>query len=84
MADTVQKKKEYYSTFGAVPALKGESNYDEWYRRIIQRLELQDLLPLIRGTAEPPPNTDEHREWRHKQIVGLKIIETAVSELIRN
>jgi len=29
MADTVQKKKEYYSSLGAVPALKGESNYKE-------------------------------------------------------
>ena len=29
MADTVQKKKEYYSSFRAVPVLKGESSYEE-------------------------------------------------------
>ena len=40
MADTVQKKKEYYSTLGAVPKLKGDSDYEEWYRRIVRRLEL--------------------------------------------
>ena len=85
MADTVQKKKEYHSSLGAVPTLKGESNYNKWYRRIVRRLELQDLLPLIQGTAaEPPSNTDERREWRHKQIMGLEIIEGAVSESIRD
>ena len=65
--------------------LKGESNYEEWHRRILRRLKLQDLLPLIQGTAvEPPSNTDEHREWRYRQITGLKIIEGAVSESIRD
>ena len=85
MADTVQKKKEYHSSLGAVPTLKGESNYEEWHRRIVRRLELQDLLPLIQGTeVEPPSDTDERREWRHKQIMGLEIIEGAVSESIRD
>lgn len=85
MADTVQKKKEYHSSLGAVPLLKGESNYEEWYRRIVRRLELHDLLPMIQGTAvEPPSNTDEHRDWRHKQITGLEVIEGAVSESIRD
>lgn len=85
MADTVQKKKEYHSSLGAVPTLKGESNYEEWYRRIVRRLELHDLLPLIQGTAvEPPSNTNDRREWRHKQITGLEIIEGAVSESIRD
>jgi hypothetical protein len=83
MADTVQKKKEYYSSLRAVPALKGDSDYEEWYRRILRRLKLQDLLLFIRGTAvEPPAETDEHKEWRHKQILGLEIIEGAISELI--
>ena len=63
IADIVQKKKEYYSSLRAVPVLKGESNYEEWYCQIVQRLKLQDLLPLIQGMAiEPPPNTDEHKE----------------------
>jgi hypothetical protein len=26
---------------------------------------------------------DKHKEWRYKQILGLKIIEGAISELIR-
>jgi hypothetical protein len=84
MADTVQKKKEYHSSLGAVPALKGASDYEEWYRRIVRRLELQDLLPFVRGTTvEPPSDTDEHKEWRYKQITGLEVIEGAVSESIR-
>ena len=40
MADIVQKKKEYYSMLGAVPKLKGESDYKEWYRQIVQQLKL--------------------------------------------
>ena len=84
MADTVQKKKEYHSSLGAIPALKGDSDYEEWYRRIVRRLELQDLLSFIRGTAvEPPSDTDEHKEWRCKQITGLEVIEGAMSESIR-
>ena len=67
MADMVQKKKEYHSSFGAVPVLKGESNYEEWYHQIIQQLELQDLLPLIQNTAvEPPLDTDKHKKWCYK------------------
>ena len=27
---------------------------------------------------------DKYRDWRYKQIMGLKIIEGAVSELIRD
>ena len=84
MADTVQKKKEYHSTLGAVPKLKGDGDYEEWYRRIVRRLELQDLLPMIQGTAtEPPANTNDRREWRYKQILGLETIEEALSESIR-
>ena len=70
---------------GAIPILKGVSNYEEWYRRIVRRLELQDLLPMIQGTAtEPPANTNDRREWRYKQILGLETIEEAVLELIRH
>ena len=66
MANTVQKK-EYHSTLGAVPKLKGGSDYEEWYRRIVRRLELQDLLLFVRGTAvKPPLDTDKHKEWRYK------------------
>ena len=84
MANTVQKK-EYHSTLGAVPKLKGDGDYEEWYRRIVRRLELQGLLPMIQGTAtEPPSNTNDRREWRYKQIVGLEMIEEAVSESIRH
>jgi len=40
---------------------------------------------MIQGTAvEPPLNTDEYRDWRHKQITGLKVIEGVVLELTRN
>ena len=39
---------------------------------------------MIQGTAtEPPANTNDRREWRYKQILGLKTIEKALSELIR-
>ena len=34
--------------------------------------------------VEPPPNTDEYKEWCYKQITGLEIIEGAVSESIRD
>ena len=30
----------YYSSLRAIPILKGESNYKEWYRQIVQRLKL--------------------------------------------
>ena len=40
---------------------------------------------MIQGTAiEPLLNTNDCREWRYKQIVGLEIIEEVVLELIRN
>jgi hypothetical protein len=63
MADTVQKKKEYYSSLRAIPALKGDSDYEEWYRRILQQLKLQDLLLFIQGTAiEPTVEMDKYKE----------------------
>ena len=34
--------------------------------------------------VKPPPNTDNHKEWRYKQITGLKIIEGTVLKLIYN
>ena len=34
--------------------------------------------------VELPLNTDKYRDWHYKQIMGLKIIEGAVSELIHN
>jgi len=40
---------------------------------------------MIQGTAvKPPSQTEEHRDWRHKQITGLKVIKGAVSESIRD
>jgi hypothetical protein len=33
---------------------------------------------------EPLLDIDEYKEWRYKQIIGLKIIEGAVLELIYN
>ena len=33
---------------------------------------------------EPPSQTDKHRDWRHKQITGLKVIEGAVLESIHD
>ena len=32
---------------------------------------------------EPPLNMDKYKEWRYKQIIGLKVIEGAVLESIR-
>ena len=34
--------------------------------------------------VEPPLNIDKYREWCYKQIIGLKIIETTVLELIHD
>jgi len=77
--------KEYYSSLKAIPLLKGESNYEEWYRQIRRQLKLYNLLPIIQGTAaEPPSQTDEYRDWRHKQITGLKVIKGAISESVRD
>ena len=40
---------------------------------------------MIQGTAiEPPLNIDEYKDWRHKQITGLKMIKGAVLKLIYN
>ena len=32
--------------------------------------------------VEPPLNINEYKEWRYKQIMGLKIIEDIILELI--